>query len=113
MKPVPSTIEAAPGHHRLRVKAAADQLRGVEGSHQGGPTEGARAAGRLVLGVRRAIWRGRRPWSRVAACRAPHETAWRWGQAVAPAAWEEATGGRVGDRRYDPGPRPVWTAGAV
>jgi len=113
MNPVPSTIEAYPVQHLPLVKAYADKIRLVEVINQVVPTEMAIDPGTIVLGMILDTLSGRSPLSRLEEFFAHHDTALLLGQAVAPAAVDEDTVGRVFDRLYDTGTMKVLTACAV
>jgi|SRR6516164_8269326 hypothetical protein len=85
----------------------------VEASKPVGPTERASAPGTLVLGRMRDTLRGRSPRSRLEELFAGQETALRLGQAGAPDALADATGGRNCARLSITGTMQVGTAWAV
>jgi hypothetical protein len=89
------TLAAYPVQHVPSVKASADTIGLVEVIHQIVPTERAIDPGTMVLGMILDPVSGRSPLSRVTEFFAHHDTALLLGQAVAPAACDDDTGGRV------------------
>ena len=107
------TLEAYPVQHLPIVKAYADKIGIVEVINQSVPTEMAIDPGTIVLGMILDTLSGRSPLSRLTAFFAHQDTALLLGKAVAPAAFDDDTVGRVLDRLYDMGTMKVFTACAV
>src|SRR5207248_5766415 len=106
-------IEAYQVQHLPIVKAYADKIGVVEVINQLVPTEMAIDPGTIVLGMILDPLSGRSPLYRLTKFFAHQDTALLLGKAVAPAAFDDETVGRVFDRLYDTGTMKVFTACAV
>jgi transposase len=107
------TIEAYPVQHLPIVKAYADKIGLVEVINQLVPAEMAVDPGTIVLGMILDTLSGRSPLYRLEEFFAHQDTALLLGQAIAPEAFNDDTGGRVLERLYDTGTMKVFTACAV
>src|SRR2546428_8655284 len=107
------SIEAYHVQHLPLVKAYADKIGWVEVINQVVPTEMDVDPGTIVLGMLLDTLSGRSPLYRLEAFFTHQDTALLLGKAVAPAAFDDDTVGRVLDRLYDTGTMKVFTACAV
>jgi transposase len=107
------TIEAYPVQHLPIVKAYADKIGLVEAINAVVPTEMAIDPGTIVLGMILDTVSGRSPLYRLEEFFAHQDTTLLLGKAVAPAAFDDDTVGRVLDRLYDAGTMKVFTACAI
>jgi transposase len=107
------TIEAYHVQHLPLVKVYADKIGVVEVMNAVVPTEMSIDPGTMVLGMILDTFSGRSPLYRLEAFCTHHDTALLLGKAVAPEVFQDDTGGRVLDPRYDTGTMQVFTAWAV
>jgi hypothetical protein len=113
MSLIPPMIDAYQVQHLPIVKAYADKLGLVEVINQVVPTEMGVDPGTIVLGMILDTLRGRSPLYHLEEFFTHQDTELLLGKAVAPAAFNDDTVGRVLDRLYDVGTMKILTACAV
>jgi hypothetical protein len=106
-------IEAYPVQPLPIVQAEAEQIGLVEAINAVVPTAMGGDPGTMVLGMILDTCSGRSPLYRLEAFFAYQDTALLLGKAVAPAALNDATVGRILERLYDVGTIKIFTACAV